>query len=124
MVGMNAIVSQNVLALLKKKEKKQKDLARELGVSKQVMSNMLAGSRAINALELYQIATFLGVTMEKLMEIPVDTHNINPICAFMGEVNSDRAKRRLEIADEMADMVLFYARVSENAEQMEETWEA
>ena len=50
MVGMNAAISNNVLMLLKQNEKKQNELADALGVSKQVMSNMLSGSRMINAI--------------------------------------------------------------------------
>ena len=50
MVGMNATISNNVLMLLKQNGKKQNELADALGVSKQVMSNMLSGSRMINAI--------------------------------------------------------------------------
>ncbi|MBR1707772.1 MAG: helix-turn-helix transcriptional regulator [Clostridia bacterium] len=124
MVGMNATISNNVLTLLKQNGKKQNDLAEVLGISKQVMSNMLSGSRMINAVELHQIADYFHVSMESLMKSPVDAKNVNAVHAFMGEVKTTAARKSLEIADEVADMVLFYARMRSNAEEMDQAWEA
>ena len=124
MVGMNATISNNVLTLLKQNGQKQNDLAEALGVSKQVMSNMLTGSRMINAIELHNIANFFHVSMESLMKSPVDAKDVNAVHAFMGEVNSDSARQNLKIADEMADLVLFYARMRSNAEVLDQAWEA
>ena len=123
MVGMNATISNNVLTLLKQNGKKQNDLAEVLGISKQVMSNMLSGSRMINAIELHQIADYFHVSMESLMKSPVDVQNVNAVHAFMGEVKTTAARKSLEIADEVADMVLFYARMRSNAEEMDQAWE-
>ena len=124
MVGMNAAISNNVLMLLKQNGRKQNELADALGVSKQVMSNMLSGSRMINAVELRQIAGFFHVSMEKLMEVPAERKNTDVIHAFMGEVKTSSARKSLEVADEMANLVLFYARVQDNAEELEKAWEA
>ena len=124
MVGMNATISNNVLTLLKQNGKKQNDLSEVLGISKQVMSNMLSGSRMINAVELHQIADYFHVSMESLMKSPVDAKNVNAVHAFMGEVKTTAARKSLEIADEVADMVLFYARMRSNAEEMDQAWEA
>ena len=124
MVGMNATISNNVLTLLKQNGKKQNDLAEVLGISKQVMSNMLSGSRMINAIELHQIADYFHVSMESLMKSPVDVNNVNAVHAFMGEVKTTAARKSLEIADEVADMLLFYARMRSNAEEMDQAWEA
>ena len=124
MVGMNATISRNVLELLRVNGKKQNDLAAVLGVSKQVMSNMLNGSRMINAVELRQIAEYFNVSMEKLMESPKNAENINVVHAFIGEVKSPAAKQSLKFVDELADMVIYYARIRDGAEELEETWEA
>ena len=124
MVGTNAAISNNVLMLLKQNGRKQNELADALGVSKQVMSNMLSGSRMINAVELRQIAGFFHVSMEKLMEVPAERKNTDVIHAFMGEVKTSSARKSLEVADEMANLVLFYARVRDNAEELEKAWEA
>ena len=67
MNSMNRTISSNVLKLLRKNGKKQNELADAIGVSKQVMSNMMNGNRIINATELSLIASFFNVKMEDLM---------------------------------------------------------
>ena len=42
----------------------------------------------------------------------------------MGKVESREAKKGLQIADEIADLICFYARTCENAEEMMKPWEA
>ena len=61
MVDMNAIIANNILACLKKQNKKQVDLAEAIGMTKQTVHKMLNGSRMINAVELKKIADYLGV---------------------------------------------------------------
>lgn len=124
MVGINATISNNIQMLLRQNGKRQNDLADALGVSKQIVSNMLSGNRMINAVELRQIADFLGVTMEKLMETSEEAESMDAIHVFMGEVKTPAARKSLEIADKLADMILYYARLRENAEQMNQSWEA
>ena len=124
MTGMNATISNNIMSLLRKNGKRQNDLADALGVSKQIMSNMLGGKRTINAVELREIADYFGVTMEKLMESSSATENTDAIHVFMGDAKTPQARKSLEIADKLADMVLYYARLRKNAEQMNQIWEA
>lgn len=122
MKGMSTEISNNVVRLLKKNGKKQNDLADALGVSKQVISNMINGNRMINAVELSQMASFFNVKMEDLVKTSGKSRNA--IRAFMGEVKSPEAKESLEIADKLATMILYYARVRENGEKMNCSWEA
>ncbi len=122
MVDMNAVIANNIMTKLKQNGKKQIELADALGVSKQTMSKMLSGSRVINAVELKQIAEFLGTSMEELVAIPENLPDKNVVRAFMGKVETDSAKRALEIIDELADLVIFHANVQENAESMMKPW--
>jgi transcriptional regulator with XRE-family HTH domain len=121
---MNEIISNNIINIMKQNGKKQIDLAGYLGVSKQIISKMLSGVRVINAVELQKIAEFLGVSMESLVKIPGLIPETNAVKAFMGRVESTEAKEGLKIADEIADMICFYARTRENAEKMLQPWEA
>ncbi len=123
-VDMNVIISNNIINNMKQKEKKQIDLANYLGISKQVMSKMLSGARIINAVELKQISCFLNVSMDNLVKVPNVIPEMNTVRAFMGKIESQKAKEGLEIADEIADMICFYARSQENAEAMMQPWEA
>lgn len=124
MANMNEIISNNIMLAMKKQGKKQVDLSSYLGVSKQIISKMLSGARIINAVELQKIAEFLGVSMESLVEIPQIIPETNTVKAFMGKVESPEAKEGLQIADEIADMICFYTRTRENAENMMQPWEA
>jgi len=111
MLDMNMIVAKNIGNALRSIGKKQSELADALNYSKQVVSNMLSGSRAINALELKRIADFCHVTMESLValpELPVET---NVVRAFMGQVHTNEAREGIETADKLIDMYLFHSRV-------------
>ena len=124
MVNMNEVISSNIMSRLKQAGKKQIDLANYLGISKQVVSNMLSGTRAINAVELQQIAAYFHIPMDKLVVIPEQIQDTNVIRAFMGKVETEAAKEGLEIADQVADMICFYANANETAEKMMRPWES
>lgn len=124
MINMNEIISNNIMNMMKKNDKKQIELAGYLGVSKQIVSKMLSGSRMINAVELQKIAEYLNVSMESLVKVPQVLPETNTVRAFMGRVESREAKEGLAIADEIADLICFYARTHENAVEMMQPWEA
>ena len=124
MVNTSKILSGNIMNIMKQNGKKQIDLADYLGVSKQVISKMLTGGRMINAIELQKISEFLGTSMEDLVRRPEVLKETNAIKAFMGKVETQEAKDGLGIADEIANLICFYARTRENAEEMMKPWEA
>lgn len=124
MVNASEIISNNIMNIMKQNGKKQIDLAEYLGVSKQVVSKMLTGGRMINAIELQKISEFLGTAMESLVKRPEILKETNAIKAFMGKVETQEAKDGLVIADEIANLICFYARTRENAEEMMKPWEA
>ena len=124
MVNTSKIISGNIMNIMKQNGKKQIDLADYLGVSKQVISKMLTGGRMINAIELQKISEFLGTSMEDLVRRPEVLKETNAIKAFMGKVETQEAKDGLGIADEIANLICFYERTRENAEEMMKPWEA
>lgn len=124
MVNINEIISHNIMNIMKQNDKKQVELADYLGVSKQITSKMLSGARMINAVELQKIAEFLDVTMESLVKVSQTLPETNTVKAFMGRVESQEAKEGLAIADEIANLICFYARTYENVEEMMQPWEA
>ncbi|WP_283681334.1 helix-turn-helix domain-containing protein [Parablautia sp. Marseille-Q6255] len=124
MVNTSKIISGNIMNIMKQNGKKQIDLADYLGVSKQVISKMLTGGRMINAIELQKISEFLGTSMEDLVRRPEVLKETNAIKAFMGKVETQEAKDGLGIADEIANLICFYARTRENVEEMMKPWEA
>ena len=91
MLDVNMIIANNIQAELKKENKKQVDLAEGIGVSRQTMSKIMNGARAINAIELHKISEYLHVSMDSLMKMPEKPMDTNVIHAFMGRVKTDDA---------------------------------
>ena len=56
MLDVNMMIANNIQNQLKKANKKQIDLAEGIGVSRQTMSKIMNGARAINAIELHKIS--------------------------------------------------------------------
>lgn len=123
MEDINVIVANNIIDLMKKNRTKQVNLAEKIGVSKQIMSKILNGSRMISVAELHKIAEYYHVKMDDLMNAPAESHSENVVKAFMGKVNTEAAKKALHDVDELADMIIYHANVRENAKIMSGTWE-
>ena len=113
MMDMDLVIANNIIAILKQQDKKQIDLASGIGVSKQTMSKMLNGGRAINAVELKQIADYLNVSTDLIVRIPEKTIDTDVMHTFMGRVETEEAREALRIADKVSDMILFHRRVRE-----------
>lgn len=96
MLDLNMIIANNIQAELKKENKKQVDLAEEIGVSKQTMSKIMNGARAINAVELHKISEYLHVSMNSLMKMPEKPMDTNVIHAFMGRVKTEEARKGMD----------------------------
>ena len=123
MIDMNSMIAGNILALMKKQNKKQIDLAEVLETNKQTVNKMLNGTRMINAIELNTIARYLGVKMEELTRITPEHADTNIVHAFMRKFQAENARNALQIADELSDMILFHKKVRENGISMMAAWE-
>ena len=122
MQDVNMIIANNIQAELKKENKEQADLAEGIGVSKQTMSKIMNGTRAINAIELHKISEYFHVPMDSLTKIPENLTDTNAINMFMGRVKTEEAKKGIQLADELSDMILFHTRVYKNGKKMERSW--
>ena len=124
MLSMNGVIASNIVDNLRKSGKSQIDLAPHLGIFNQTISDMLDGSRTIKAEELQEIAGFLNVPMEELVRILKTTREVDVVQSFIDNGYSDSAREGLELADQLANLICFYARANENAEKMMQPWEA
>ena len=113
MADTNMMIAKNIREALKKAEKKQYELADALGYSKQTVSNILAGSRTVNAMDLKKIAGFCNTSMDRLVALPEKPVETNVVRAFMGQVKTKEAKKGIEMADKLIDMYLFHSRIYE-----------
>ena len=123
MLDANMIIANNIQAELKKENKKQVDLPEEAEVSKQTMSKIMNGAKAINAIELHKISEYLRVSIDSLMKMPKKPMDMNVIHAFMGRVKTEEERKGIQLADELSDMIMFHTRVCENGKKMEQPWE-
>lgn len=125
MIDMNAVIANNVLTLLKRTGTTQNALADALNIKKKTMHRMLNGSKPISATALLQIADFFHVDIKELSRIPATNvpTNDNVVCTFIDSFESTAAKEALEIADELADLIIFHAEVREGAGRMMQPWE-
>ena len=83
MADINIVVANNIIDQMKKHNTKQIDLANAIGVSKQIMSKMLNGSRLIGIAELHKIADYFHVKMDDLLQSSAESGEVDVIRAFM-----------------------------------------
>lgn len=122
MLDVNRIIANNIQRELEKRNLKPVDLAKEIGIRKQTMNKMMDGTRTINAIELHKIAEYLHVSMDCLMKMPDKPIDTNVIQSLMARVKTEEAKKGIQLADQLSDMILFHNRVLENGKKMEQPW--
>ncbi len=123
MLDVNRIIANNIQRELEKRNLKPVDLAKEIGICKHTMNKMMNGVRVINAIELHKISEYLHVLMDSLMEMPENSKDTNAIHSLMTCVKTDEAKKGIQFANRLSDMILFHTRVFENGKKMEHPWE-
>lgn len=123
MLDVNMIIANNIRAELKKENKKQVDLTEEIGISKQTTNKIMSGARAIDVIELHKISEYLHVPTDSLTKMPEELADTNLICMFMERAKTEEARKGIQLADELSDMILFHTRVYENGKKMEQPWE-
>ena len=123
-MDVNMIIANNIQAELEKRNIKPVDLAKEIGISKQTMNKMMDGIRTINAVELHKIAEYLHVSMDCLMKMPEKPIDTNVIQSLMARVKTKEARKGIQLADRLSDMILFHTRVLENGKRMEQSWDS
>ena len=123
MYNMNKAIGNNIRAYLKKIGKSPSDLAGYLGTTRLAVGNMLDGSRTVNAMELREIALFCKVSVADLVKVPKDGGKMDVMqIGKAGSDFSDSARKGLETADRIADLICFYAKANESAKDMMQAW--
>lgn len=123
MLDVNRIIANNIQRELEKRNLKPVDLAKEIGICKQTMNKMMDGIRTINTIELHKIAESLHVSMDCLMKMPDKPIDTNVIQSLMARAKTEEARKGIQLADQLSDMILFHTRVLENGKKMEQAWD-
>lgn len=61
-------IGNNIYRKLKEQKKTQRQMAEDLGISEHTISDYMNAQRWPHVLKLYQIAKYLGCTMDDLMK--------------------------------------------------------
>lgn len=99
-------VGNNIQNILIANNKSQQYLADKLDVSKQVMSKIVTGSKAINVAEITQIANALDVPVDALLQVRQKNemeHNFD----FMGRVDNKETKEKIEFLKTVIDEIIM-----------------
>ena len=121
MLDANMIIANNIRAELEKDNKKQSDLAKEIGVTKKTMSKIMSGARAISAIELRRISECLNVSIGSLLKMPESLNETDGTSALMARAKTEEARRGIRPADELSDLILFHIKVCENSKKIEQS---
>ncbi len=98
-------VGKNISHAMEKHGLTQQHLADQLGVSKQVMSKIINGKKAINVAELSQIASILGSSADMLLSVGNNSQEHKPGFFFMGAIHNEEARRNVDLLREAIDQI-------------------
>ena len=101
-----AQVGNNIQNSISAKGITQQSLANKLGISKQVMSKIISGAKAINVEEIRNIASVLNVSVDSLLSINKKSESIHNF-AFMGKLENDNTKRKIEYLKKIIDEIIM-----------------
>lgn len=117
MIDIKIIIGNNIKDIMKKKHRSIDEMAEHLGLSRKKVARIIHGAVMLNADELQNISVFLNVSINDLIKLPSDICK-GITCTTARNIKTLEAKEGLQIAYEIADMICFYSRVHENAEEL------
>lgn len=97
-------VGNNIVEMINKLGITQQKLADEIGISKQVMSKIINGKKAINVAELSKIATILGVSTDDLL-VPNNNEDEKPSLFCIGKIRDEEARKNVAILLEAIEQI-------------------
>ena len=101
------LVGKNISCVLEQKRITQQSLADILGVSKQVLSKIIKGQKAINVIEISMISKALDVSIDSLLGVLPQKPDLLPQFSFMGELKKEKTKDKVDFLRGVIDEILF-----------------
>lgn len=97
-------VGLNIQKELDNRSMTQQSLADALSISKQVMSKIIKGAKAINVSELAKIASVLETTTDALLTMNVKNTPAETM-AFMGSIQDEKTREKVELIRSAIDEI-------------------
>lgn len=100
-------VGYNIQNILNAQGKTQQYLADELNISKQKMSEIIKGSKAISVVEISKIASALNVSTDMLLTIEPDQKTIREISDACKIKNEETQKKIAELQNVCSELIML-----------------
>lgn len=107
MKSLYVVIGERIQSYLDQFKISQKDFAKQIDVSPQVMNKIIQGKKAINALEIQQIAKSLNISTNDLVgEFQTSSAITDPVLFMIGETENEQTKEKLRFLDHVMDQML------------------
>ena len=108
-----AHVGANIQRELDGKSMTQQSLADALSISEQSLNRILKGAKAINTIELTQIASVLGTTTDALLMI--NNHTDEPEhLSFIEHISDEQTREKAELIQSAIDEIRFLEELAQS----------
>ncbi|WP_185602145.1 helix-turn-helix domain-containing protein [Paenibacillus sp. 598K] len=100
-------IGEKIAGWLESQGETQSFFAERMGISKQVMSKIVNGKKAINIDEIAKIANIIGVTVDELLR-PKETPQViqEPILFMMGKLENENTKEGLQFLNHVMNEMI------------------
>jgi transcriptional regulator with XRE-family HTH domain len=100
-------IGEKIASWLDSQGETQSFFAERMGVSKQVMSKIVNGKKAINIDEITKIAGIIGVTVDELLK-PKDIPQViqEPILFMIGKLEKENTKEGLQFLNHVMNEMI------------------
>ena len=119
MTSLNSTVGKRIQERLDEIGWSQSRLAEELDVSRQIVNKIVHGRKNVTLEEIILIAGILGISLEVLVEEKNENEvEEDPMINFMGEVDTQEAKKGLSKAKEVMDLIIFHRDINDSQQEL------
>lgn len=113
MKSLYVMIGERIQEYLNQYNISQKDFAEKINVSPQVMNKIIQGRKAINAIEIQQIAIALSISTNDLVgEIQSNAPITDPVLFMIGKTENEQTKEKLRFLDHVMDQMLHIEKIA------------
>lgn len=101
------LIGERIQLYLNQYNLSQKEFAKKINVSPQVMNKIIQGQKAINAMEIQQIAKVLSISTDELVgEVQPAVPIADPVLYMMGKTENEQTKEKLRFLDHIMEQMI------------------
>lgn len=113
MKSLYVLIGERIQSYLDQYKLSQKEFAEQINVSPQVMNKIIQGKKAINAIEIQQIAKALSISTNDLVgEVQPNVPITDPVLFMMGKTENEHTKEKLRFLDHVMEQMLRIEKIA------------